>query len=738
MAVGAIVAAAVLLAGLAEPRSALAKGTKAASSAKRPKAPKAAPAPAPEAIPAPAPAKGAAARLGAAHEAFRDGRYDAALKLALPLATDGRVRNTDYALYIAAQSAFFTGDFSRALELFGRLAGQKASRFAALAPWRAADSLWELGRAEASRAAYAKLLGKPGGDDAVARYRIGEAHAAAGKTGAALAAWRELALAIPAHPLADRALERARALDAAPLTPRERITRAAALTSGRDWPRALEELNHVGDSEPADVLRLRDFWTGNTLFKMRRQYGKAGELLLSVYEQMGSLAPYALFHGARGLSRGDRDNEAIKWYREVVRRYPQSEWAAEAQFLSGWLEYNRGEFRACIPGLRGLLDRYANSKFADDALWYLGYAHYLLGEHDEALALLTRLARQGGELTGGKGRYWKARTLGALKRTDEATAELRELVGVYPLSWYAMLARTRLLEQGIVLGPFGDGASAGRGDAPAFATAIDAKVAADPLIQRVDELTAAGMVVEAGVELERGERPFVAKYGAARALPVVFDRYRRAGNFNRPYALAEAYGGRALRLSPAGDEGKGARVWWEHAYPRAYREWVDKYAQLGKNPPLYLYAIMRKESGYDPHVASYADALGLMQMIPPTTIRVAAALGIPYTDDLLFDPEINVKVGSWYIGSLAHKFRLQIPIASGSYNGGPRPMMKWLDKYGDRPIDEFVELISFTQTREYMKKVTSIYARYLLLYAGEDYQQPLALDPKYLKNDINY
>jgi hypothetical protein len=37
-----------------------------------------------------------------------------------------------------------------------------------------------------------------------------------------------------------------------------------------------------------------------------------------------------------------------------------------------------------------------------------------------------------------------------------------------------------------------------------------------------------------------------------------------------------------------------------------------------------------------------------------------------------------------------------------------------------------------------MKKVTGIYARYLLLYAGKDYQQPLAMNPKYLKNDINY
>ena len=685
-----------------------------------------------------APASPAVARkLGQAFEAYRAGRYPAALALATPLAVDKRLRNSDYALYIAAQSAFFSEDFARSLELWNRLAAQKSSRFAALAPWRAADCLWELGRAEGARAAYTRLLGKPGGDDALARFRIGEAHAAAGNRGAALAAWRDLALEQPAHPLADQALARGRALGATPLSARERITRAAALTGGRDWSRALVELNHVGDDQPADIRVLRDFWTGNTLFKMRRQYGRAGELLLSVYDKMGGQAAYTLFHGARGLSRADRDDEAIKWYAEVVRRYPGSEWAAEAQFLSGWLEYNRGDFKACIPGLRGLLERYPNSKFADDALWYLGYAHYLLGQHEQALELLSRLARQSGELNGGKGRYWKARTLAAMGRGADATAELRNLVSAYPLSWYALLARTRLAADGIAIGPFGEGESAGRGEAPGFGS-VDARLTRDPLIERVDELTQAGMTIEAGVELGRGEKAFVGRFSTARALPVLFDRYRRAGDFNRPYELAEVYGSRALRLSPQGDAGAAARVWWQHAFPLAYEDWVEKYSSLGKNPPYYLYAIMRKESGYNPHVVSYADAMGLMQMIPPTTMRVVTALGLAYTDDLLYDPETNVKVGAWYIGHLAEKFAGQIPVAAGSYNGGPRPMMKWLDKYGDRPIDEFVELVSFTQTREYMKKVTGIYARYLWLYAGKDYQQPLELDAKYLKNDINY
>ena len=143
-------------------------------------------------------------------------------------------------------------------------------------------------------------------------------------------------------------------------------------------------------------------------------------------------------------------------------------------------------------------------------------------------------------------------------------------------------------------------------------------------------------------------------------------------------------------------------------------------------------------SASGPHDVSYADAIGLLQMIPPTTKRVAPKIGLEYTDDLLYEPENNVMVGSWYIGNLFRKFKGQVPIAAGSFNSGPAAVMRWLDKFGDRPIDEFVELSPYSQTREYMKKVADGYARYLYLYGAIDYRQPLSLDRAYVHDDIDF
>jgi peptidoglycan lytic transglycosylase len=702
-------------------------------------------------------------QLRRALHAYREGDYPAALTGAAAIAGPRTaLRNRDYALYVAAQSALLTHSPARALGWLRELATLKDSRFRDAAAWRAADALWDLGKIDEARKAYLKLVPPPapareqtgdltdgnfaGGDAAVALDRLAQADEAAGEHGKALAAWRRLTVEHPAHPLA-AAAEKQIVTAGAPVTARERVERAERLTADRAWERALEELALVPDAEAQDVRDLRDYWIGTTLYKMRRRYDRAAKLLLSVADRMGERAVEALFHGARAASRADDDDGAIRGYRQVVARYPRSEYAAEAQFLSGWLEFNRGRYRQALPGLEGALKKYPRSRWADDAAWYLAFSHYLLGDCDQALKYLEPLTARGGSLEGGKARYWRARCFLALGRKDAAVASFADVVMNWPFSWYAQLARARLGAAGIEIGPFGergagDASSDGpdrreRGDRLAGVMALDAAdpaLGGEPAVARADELIAAGQGVEAGFELRRGEAALLKRYGPARALPVLIDRYRRAGNYNRPWELADAYGGTALRVPPVGP----ARVWWEIAFPRAYQDFIEKYQGLGENPPYYLYSIMRKESGYDPHVVSYADAIGLLQMIPATTRRVAHELGIPYTDDLLYDPELNIEVGAWYIGRLALKFKQQIPVSAGSFNCGPRPVMRWLEQNGKRPLDEWVELVAYTQTREYMKKVTGYYARYLWLYEGRDYQQPLTLDPDYIKNDLDY
>ena len=644
----------------------------------------------------------------------------------------GAVENQDYALWLRGMIALRTGELERARAEFERLAKRGGSRFAREVSWRLADVAWARGDRDAAATAYAKLIGGETagdiGDVGTAKFRIAETKQ--GK--AAITAYRRVVIEHPSHPLAERALQKLAALDAPPLSNAERLDRAKNLSNAHLWDEAIAEFSLLPEKLPAELGRQRDYWMATTLFKMRRRYGEAGLKLLDVFQDMGGSAAEAMFHGARALSRADHDDDAIRWYHKVVDTYPSTAWAQEAQYLSGWLELNRGKYRESIAPLEESLRRYPKSKWVDDALWSLGMAHYFLGEWDKARGRLEALAKRGGSLEGGKGMYWLARIEQRLGHKDEALAGYRATVAKYPFSWYALLAHARLDALGSDVPPFGAPDPKPRG--PKLAAKVDGSLAGDELIRRVDELIAAGMGVDAGIELARGEVGFLKRHERGAAFAMLLDRYRKAGNFNRPWLLAVSYSGSALDGPPADD----ARRWWENAFPRAYRELIEQHQALGNNPEGYLYSIMRKESGFNPHDLSYADAQGLLQMIPATTRRVSKQLGIPYDSGRLYEPAYNIQTGSWYIGHLLQKFKGQIPLGAGSFNSGPRPVMRWIDQHGDREIDELVELVPYTQTREYMKKVTENYARYRYLYANEVYKQPLTVDKQYLDDRLTY
>lgn len=672
-----------------------------------------------------------AQRLGDAFRAYERGDLAAARSSLTDLDLEG-LANRDYALWLRGTVALRLGDHATAGRTFEAL-GKLGGAFARQVPWRLADVAWARGDRAVAAKAYAKLVAAPA-DDATADLGTALFRIAEVKTGkAALAAYRALVLAYPAHPLALRAQRILAEADAPELTAAERIARARRLTDAHLWDEAVAELSLLDKAALSDEdRRQHDYWLGTTLFKMRRRYDEAAELLLGVYPKMGGSAAEAMFHGARAKSRSDQDDEAIAWYRKVVAAYPKTSWAEEAQFLSGWLEFNRGKYREALEPLETLLARYPRSKWVDDSLWFLGMSHYFLGEWAQARTRLTALAKIGGALEGGKGMYWLARLDEKLGSKADAIAGYSRTLQRFPFSWYALLSRSRLHDLGIELGPFGIGDPPRRG--ARLAATVDPTLASDELIRRADELIAAGLMIDAGNELERGERAFLKRHDRGAAFAMLLDRYAKAGNFNRPWMLAITSHGGALDGPPIDD----ARRWWTHAYPQAYRELVEKYGKLGDNPDGYLYSIMRKESGYDPHVLSYADAQGLMQMIPATTKRVAKELGLPYDPGKLYEPAYNVQTASWYIGRLLQKFKSQVPLAAGSFNSGPRPVMAWLDRHGDREIDELVELVPFTQTREYMKKVTENYARYRYLYQSEIYVQPLTVDKAYVKNQLTY
>ncbi len=155
---------------------------------------------------------------------------------------------------------------------------------------------------------------------------------------------------------------------------------------------------------------------------------------------------------------------------------------------------------------------------------------------------------------------------------------------------------------------------------------------------------------------------------------------------------------------------------WTFAFPRPYWMDVQNFSKNAGIDPYLALAIMREESLYQADVVSPASARGLMQLMPYTGKRVAKIIGLKLKDEKdLFNPKINIQLGTSYLGQISKRFGEVIQIA-GSYNAGPGRMKEWLKRFPDRDLDEFVESIPYIETRNYVKRVFRTHQLYKAIY----------------------
>ncbi|MEY3003840.1 MAG: hypothetical protein RLZZ491_1016 [Pseudomonadota bacterium] len=143
-------------------------------------------------------------------------------------------------------------------------------------------------------------------------------------------------------------------------------------------------------------------------------------------------------------------------------------------------------------------------------------------------------------------------------------------------------------------------------------------------------------------------------------------------------------------------------------------------ALVGANlpaPPALILAIARRESEFDPSVISPAGALGLMQVMPGTGRDVARDIGVPFSQDrMVADPAYNALLGANYLNQLIETYAGNPVLVAAAYNAGPRRTAEWIARFGDpRQADDIVhwiEAIPFTETRNYIMRVTESMAIY--------------------------
>ncbi|TZE82332.1 lytic transglycosylase domain-containing protein [Calorimonas adulescens] len=154
-------------------------------------------------------------------------------------------------------------------------------------------------------------------------------------------------------------------------------------------------------------------------------------------------------------------------------------------------------------------------------------------------------------------------------------------------------------------------------------------------------------------------------------------------------------------------------------YPTKYMDIVERYAvEYGIDPYLVL-AVIKAESNFNPEAKSSKGAIGLMQIQPDTGKWIAENLGIEnYNEDLLYNPEVNIRFGCWYINNLNSEFKDPV-LVFAAYNAGRGNVQKWLNDKEYSDDGEKLKSIPFKETRDYVDKIIRNYHIFTRLYEGK-------------------
>jgi soluble lytic murein transglycosylase len=169
----------------------------------------------------------------------------------------------------------------------------------------------------------------------------------------------------------------------------------------------------------------------------------------------------------------------------------------------------------------------------------------------------------------------------------------------------------------------------------------------------------------------------------------------------------------------------------EAAFPHEFVHLIQAQAENRKLDSALVKALIKQESGYHVKAVSSSNALGLMQMIPPTAKEIAGdlKLGQLQLPDALFEPARNIQMGTYYLSRMVSKYQGYVPLALAAYNAGPgrmdrwiraRPSLKDLTSIRTSSADDelWIDEIPYWETSFYVKAILRNQLLYKLLASG--------------------
>jgi soluble lytic murein transglycosylase len=427
--------------------------------------------------------------------------------------------------------------------------------------------------------------------------------------------------------------------------------------------------------------------------KLKRLTESQASALADTPDENGARRLYLLMELAR--DRNDLD-EQTRIVTRMETDFSQSQWLAEALFSSGNMYLLRKDYPRAAEYYAYLAEHFPSNKNASAAHWRAGWLNYRLGNFNDAARIFDeQIHNFPGTTETASALYWRGRLYETQDHNPaQAVANYRTIVRVYQHFFYAQMARQRLAALGSTV-------AASVPDLDQIKTP-DVPQLAETFPEDSPHLAKAKLLANAGlndyIPREIAADPDSGSWSAL-AEAQIYASYGEAYRAMR--ALKRALPGAAsasIQSIPL--------AYWHILFPEPY--WTIIKAESAKNnlDPYLVASLIRQESEFNPSVISYANAWGLMQLLPSNGKALAREEGMTHFQTFqLLDPETNIRLGTRYLRQTLDKFGGVPEYALAAYNAGDSRVEDWQASGPYSGIDEFVESIPFTQTREYVQAI---------------------------------
>jgi soluble lytic murein transglycosylase len=645
----------------------------------------------------------AAAYLALGHAYLLDHRYAEAVENFRRSREDSPELG-DIADFLAAEADHDSGNNADAETLLHGFATRyPESIFVDQAPELEASVLLALNNPQAAQKALAAAANTDAADRVGYQFAVAQVEDTLGNQPGAIEDYRRLLLEHPLSGEAQAARARLTGLGAeSTLTLAELRSLGDAYYNAGRYASASEQyralLRHTAglDAEARNTFLVAE---AACQLKMHELTPAAARALPDTADENGARRLYLLMELAR--SSGDEAGQQSV-VAQMELRFPHSPWLAEALFSSGNMYLLSRDYANAVTYYGYLAEHFPGSKYAPAAHWRAGWLNYRLGQRAAAAKLFDdQIKRYPTAPETVSALYWRARLYESMDHVPAlAAANYRAIVRAYPNYYYAQQARVRLAALGTSVR-----ADHLQGNLdPALAQfrplpqpkLVDTFPADSPHLAKARLLANAGLNEYIAPEIQADPD---SESWSALAEAQIYASYDETFRALRAMKRALPYASTApIRAIPL--------AYWRILFPEPW--WPTIRAEAAKNnlDPYLVASLIRQESEFNPNAISYADAWGLMQLLPSTGRKMAREEGIRnFRTFQLLDPEMNIRLGTRYLREMIDKFGGVPQYALAAYNAGDNRVTDWQGAGPYSGLDEFVESIPFTETRNYVEAI---------------------------------